>query len=311
MQYTVAVRASTKVGYGFLGDPMTVTTNESVPGALKIEGSVTADLSSISLKWSAPTPANGKLKDYEVCSRSGGGSPMCINIADRQYRIPNLNPGTMYNISVSASTMIGKGPIVSVLKKTDESGYIEGKFNWGKVNTKESAEIGSAWTTIANELNAVQEIRFCVTQKAVRDRMKLLVERHKKKTREEESPSGISPEQSDIYEALDTIIELIDDAEQHFEKDPYEKQQKIENNRKQAEELRVKAMESYGESRKRQLESGESEPKPRRKRATGGETLVYLQEKSEKEFELRKAELEIKKKKEVKNKREVEMTLQK
>ena len=44
-----------------------------------------------------------------------------------------------------------------------------------------SAERGSAWTSIANELNAVQEIRFCVTQKAVRDRMKLLVERHKKK----------------------------------------------------------------------------------------------------------------------------------
>lgn len=173
-----------------------------------------------------------------------------------------------------------------------------------------SAERGSAWTSIANELNAVQEIRFCVTQKAVRDRMKLLVERHKKKTREEESASGISPEESEIDEALDTIIELIDDAEQHFEKDSYEKQQKIENNRKQAEELRVKAMESYGESRKRQLESGESEPKPRRKRATGGETLVYLQEKSEKEFELRKAELEIKKK-EVENKRQVEMTLQK
>ncbi|CAB3991823.1 Hypothetical predicted protein [Paramuricea clavata] len=82
----------------------------------------------------------------------------------------------------------------------------------------QSAERGSAWTSIANELNAVQEIRFCVTQKAVRDRMKLLVERHKKKTREEESASGISPEESEIDEALDTIIELIDDAEQHFEK---------------------------------------------------------------------------------------------
>ena len=65
-----------------------------------------------------------------------------------------------------------------------------------------SAERGSAWTSIANELNAVQEIRFCVTQKAVRDRMKLLVERHKKKTRDEESASGISPEQSEIDEAL-------------------------------------------------------------------------------------------------------------
>ena len=31
-----------------------------------------------------------------------------------------------------------------------------------------SSERGNAWTTIANDLNAVQEIKFRVTQKAVR-----------------------------------------------------------------------------------------------------------------------------------------------
>ena len=170
-----------------------------------------------------------------------------------------------------------------------------------------STERGYAWTTIANELNALQEVRFSVSQKAVRDRLKLLVERFKRKNREEEQASGISPDESELDGSLYTIIELMDEAEQQFNKDSHEKQKKIENDRKQAEELRVKAMETFGESRKRS-EGGES--KPRKKRATGGETLQYLQKKSEQEFELRKAELEIKKK-EIEEKREVDMSLHK
>ena len=170
-----------------------------------------------------------------------------------------------------------------------------------------SSERGNAWTTIANDLNAVQEIRFSVTQKAVRDRLKLLVERFKRKDNEERQASGISPDESELDEALYTIIELMDDAEQQFDKENHEKQQKIENDQKQAEELRVKAMETFGESRKRS-EGGEA--KSRKKRNTGGETLQYLQRKSEQEYELRKAELEIKKK-EMEDKREVDMSLHK
>lgn len=169
-----------------------------------------------------------------------------------------------------------------------------------------STERGNAWTSIANELNAIQEIRFSVTQKAVRDRLKLLVERFKRKLREEVSASGISPDESELDEALNTIIELMDEAEQQFDKDSHEKQKKMEKDRKQAEEIRFQAMETFGESKKRVSEG--SEPKQRKKRATGGETLQYLQQKSENEFELRKAELEIKKK-EMEDRREVEMSL--
>ena len=56
----------------------------------------------------------------------------------------------------------------------------------------------------------------------------------------------------------------------------------------------VKAMETFRESRKK---SKRSEPKPRKKCATEGETLRYLQKKFQEEYGLRKAELQIKKKK--------------
>ena len=79
----------------------------------------------------------------------------------------------------------------------------------------------------------------------------ILVERFKRKDNDKRQASGIFPDESDIDEALHTIIELMDDAEQQFDKENHEKQQKIENDQKRAEKLRVKAMETFGESRKR------------------------------------------------------------
>ena len=52
-------------------------------------------------------------------------------------------------------------------------------------------------------------------------------------------------------------------------------------------------MEKLGETRKRQTEEGGKETP--RKRGSGSETLVYLREKAEREFDLRKEELEVKK----------------
>lgn len=172
-----------------------------------------------------------------------------------------------------------------------------------------SAERGNAWTSVACELNKIQEIRFAVSQKAVRDRLKLLIERFKRKMREEETASGICPEESELDQALYSILEIMEEAEQQYDKSANEKQKQVDD-RKNAEEFRSRAMETFAESKKRESENEGSQPKPRKKRASGGETLVYLQEKAEKEFEIRKAELEIKKK-EIESNKEVQVSLQK
>ena len=116
-----------------------------------------------------------------------------------------------------------------------------------------STERGNAWTSIASDLNAVQELRFTVTQKAVRDRFKLLVGRFKRKMNDEEAASGICPGESELDQALQNIVELMDEAEQQYDKDTHEKQTKLENDRKSAEELRNKAIEYIRGEQKKEI----------------------------------------------------------
>ena len=83
-------------------------------------------MTEISLKWLAPYEANGKITMYKVCWRStDGGLRNCIerdSTLPFTYPIPNLRPGTTYNISVSAFTTEGEGPTVSVESTTSKSG---------------------------------------------------------------------------------------------------------------------------------------------------------------------------------------------
>ena len=54
-----------------------------------------------------------------------------------------------------------------------------------------------------------------MTQKAVRDlRFKLLVARFKRKMNDEEAASGICPEESELDQALQNIVELMNETEQ-------------------------------------------------------------------------------------------------
>ena len=83
-----------------------------------------------------------------------------------------------------------------------------------------SQERGKVWEKIAeslNGLNTVCELYFKVTQRSVRDRYKLLVDNFKKREREEDAASGISPEETESDIALADIIERFEEVdEMHF-----------------------------------------------------------------------------------------------
>ena len=78
--------------------------------------------------------------------------------------------------------------------------------------------------------------------------------------------------------------------------------------------MRAKALEKVGETRKRVVGddvSEEPEKKEKRTRRSGAETIVYLKEKSEKEFKIRQEELELRKQEQCAQvKRQEEMTQQ-
>ena len=121
--------------------------------------------------------------------------------------------------------------------------------------------------------------------------------------RDEEKASGISPEPTELDEAVEEIMELEEAAEVEQQASDGAKKEKEETDRQKAENMRKKAMEKLGETQKRSAEEGEQTGQ-RKKRRNGSETLLFLREKADRErvfkeeelaFRQRQQELEVKK----------------
>lgn len=162
-----------------------------------------------------------------------------------------------------------------------------------------SRERAKLWEEIALNLNAVSEPRFSVSVRSVRDRVNLvLIKKHKRRVAEESKASGIAvDEPSEFDAAIEEICEKAEAAERDQQIISEGKKANAEKEKKQAEDMRAKALERVGETRKRVVGdvSEEPEKKEKRTRRSGAETIVYLKEKSEKEFKIRQEELELKK----------------
>ena len=137
------------------------------------------------------------------------------------------------------------------------------------------------------------------------DRYNLLAERMRIKIKDEEKTSGISPTRSEVEEALEYLIEE-EDASDEIHKNNMNMED-VMAEREKAEEVRKVAMESLGTTKRRKEDEKENSvdcKQPKRRRSAGSETVAYLREKSEKErqgsvgeIELRKAQLELERKK--------------
>ena len=78
---------------------------------------------------------------------------------------------------------------------------------------KGSVERGEDWENLAKSLNNIKEPKFRVSQRSVRDHYILLEKRFRRKNREEERASGISPEESELDELLQEIVEMFDESD--------------------------------------------------------------------------------------------------
>ena len=167
-----------------------------------------------------------------------------------------------------------------------------------------SRERGRCWDHIADTLNKVDQLKFNVDQRAVRDRFVKLEKAFKKKTREELRASGIAPnEPSELDQALEDIIEKIHFAEQQKEASCAEKQQEIEKEKETAEAVRRRAMERLSESRAR-------EGCRKRKGGETSEYVGYLREKREVDMKVRENQVDLKRRKVCIEERRVERELE-
>lgn len=156
-----------------------------------------------------------------------------------------------------------------------------------------SSERGKVWESIATHLNSLKTPEFRVTARAVRDRYALLISRHKLKQREEEKASGIDvPELTELDALLEEILEREQIAEERTDALRTEKKAKDEKEKAAAEEIRQAALKTM--TKRKSDDSGEKPKKTKVRRSTS-DAIEFLTEKSEKERELKKEELAIKK----------------
>ena len=157
---------------------------------------------------------------------------------------------------------------------------------------------------IVDTLNKVDQLKFIVDQRAVRDRFVKLEKACKKKTREELRASGIAPnEPPELDQALEEIIEKINFAEQQKEASCAEKQQEIDKEKETAEAVRRRVMERLSESRAR-------EGCRKRKGGDTNEYVGYLREKSEVGMKVRENQIDLKRREGCIEERRVERELE-
>ena len=114
---------------------------------------------------------------------------------------------------------------------------------------------------------------------------------------EEEKASGIEVEpQSELDQLLQNLIEEEEEAVESVTEVGTTKRRKIEEDKQKAEDIRMKALEKIGETKKRKGESAEGDSMQQKKIRRGSkDTIEFLKEKSDREFAVREKELEMKK----------------
>ena len=161
---------------------------------------------------------------------------------------------------------------------------------------KNSNERGKLWEEISTNLNTTSGVRFFVTKRSVRDHLNILIKRYRKKMNTEERSTGVSPEPTELDQALADIIEMEEVASTSQEIDEAVIKEKEDTDKQKAESMRKMAMEKLGETQKRAFEEGEQENHIKKKRRSGNETISFLREKAESEKALREEELAIRRK---------------
>ncbi|XP_046861642.1 inner centromere protein-like [Xenia sp. Carnegie-2017] len=161
------------------------------------------------------------------------------------------------------------------------------------IHRRGSTERGQIWENIAKSLNALEMPKFHVSQRSVRDRYQLLEKKYKRKQSEERA-SGISPEESELDEAMEDIIAQFEEADHLNEQLTFEKKQRAQAEVEKAVEMRRCSMETFKETKKRNGEEENNEPSAKKKKRTSGSDVMrYLREKGEIDIKMKADEVEV------------------
>ena len=138
-----------------------------------------------------------------------------------------------------------------------------------------SKERGAAWTAIASELEGGFDMK--VNQRSVREKFNRMIEGFKK-----QRASGVDVEYNEKDQALLDILERMVECDEVNEQERQRQNQRQNQEVETAEEMRKRAVERLGETRKRVIdindEDGVGGRTPEGKRKKSGELVEILKE---------------------------------
>ena len=141
---------------------------------------------------------------------------------------------------------------------------------------------------------STDELYFRVNARAVRERFNLLLCQYKTILKDENNATGISPESTPLDEALENLLERVNACEEEQMQMNKENNDRLENDKLAAEDIRNKALETFSETKARKRILDAESPKEReQKRRSGSDTLQYLRDKAESDREVRMEQSEI------------------
>ena len=159
-----------------------------------------------------------------------------------------------------------------------------------------TVERGKGWEEIDERLNSINDPKFKVSKRSVREHFQLLILKFKTKRRSEERASGIKVvKDNEVDKAMEEIYEKSEAAEEEQVTGSENKKRKVEMDKPSAEEVRLRAAEKLSKTNQRtNIEEGLV--KPKKARQSGGETVQFLREKSERDYQIRQEQLRMRQK---------------
>ena len=140
-------------------------------------------------------------------------------------------------------------------------------------------ERGQAWQRVADELNALDG--FHLTGRAVRDRIMTLIKKFKVKINKDKNETGEGGSETSEFEVM--VEEIINISEDILQKKETEKEKAKEetNEQNKALEIRQVAMETMGQTRKRNSGEEDAHNREKRSRRSNSEIMEFLCQKIE------------------------------
>ncbi|XP_067445742.1 phosphatidylinositol phosphatase PTPRQ [Thunnus thynnus] len=128
--YVLTVTPATGAGPAYNHtSTMYLRTDDDVPSSSPLLVSTrNLSSSSIAVVWQHPLEANGEITEYTLMLFGPGGSNT-TQTPNTSFILTNLLPYTAYNLTVTAATRKGSGPVLLLLLHTDEGGPMSPPYN--------------------------------------------------------------------------------------------------------------------------------------------------------------------------------------